>query len=151
MHFLCTHTHTLTLTHTHTHTHSHTHTERERHTHTHRHTHTGTHIDRQTHTHTHTFSMNISGQKLLCFLKVFSAHQSCIYFIQILYKLWNIITIQNRCFLCECVKLIYFCIFSIITAVFSVTWSSEIIIIYWFTAQDTFMIIINVVLHNIFV
>ncbi len=46
------------------------------------------------------------------------------------------------------------CIFSIITAVFSVTWSSEIILICWFTAQETFLIIINVehvVLHNIFV
>ncbi len=37
------------------------------------------------------------------------------------------------------------CIFSIITPVFSVTWSSEIIIICWFTAQDTFLININVV------
>ncbi len=36
------------------------------------------------------------------------------------------------------------CIFIIITPVFSVTWSSEIIIIYWFTAQETFLIIINV-------
>ncbi len=36
------------------------------------------------------------------------------------------------------------CIFSIITSVFSVTWSSEIILIYWFTAQETFLIIINV-------
>ncbi len=36
------------------------------------------------------------------------------------------------------------CIFSIITPVFSVTWSSEIIIICWFTAQETFLIIINV-------
>ncbi len=36
------------------------------------------------------------------------------------------------------------CIFSIITAVFSVTWSSEIIIIYWFTAQETFLNIISV-------
>ncbi len=35
------------------------------------------------------------------------------------------------------------CIFSIITPVFSVTWSSEIIIIYWFAAQETFLIIIN--------
>ncbi len=34
------------------------------------------------------------------------------------------------------------CIFSIITAVFSVTWSSEIILIWWFAAQQT--IIINV-------
>ncbi len=36
------------------------------------------------------------------------------------------------------------CIFSIITAVFSVTWSSEIILICWFAAQETFLIIINV-------
>ncbi len=36
------------------------------------------------------------------------------------------------------------CIFSIITPVFSVTWSSEIIIICWFDAQETFLIIINV-------
>ncbi len=31
-----------------------------------------------------------------------------------------------------------------ITPVFSVTWSSEIIIIYWFAAQETFLIMINV-------
>ncbi len=36
------------------------------------------------------------------------------------------------------------CIFSIITPVVSVTQSSEIIIIYWFTAQETFLIMINV-------
>ncbi len=36
------------------------------------------------------------------------------------------------------------CIFSIITSVFSVAWSSEIILIYWFAAQETFLIIINV-------
>ncbi len=36
------------------------------------------------------------------------------------------------------------CIFSIITPVFSVTWSSEIILIYWFAAQETILIIINV-------
>ncbi len=35
------------------------------------------------------------------------------------------------------------CIFSIITPVFSVTWSSEIILIYWLAAQETFLIIIN--------
>ncbi len=35
-------------------------------------------------------------------------------------------------------------IFSIITPVFSVTWSSEIILICWFAAQETFLIIINV-------
>ncbi len=47
-----------------------------------------------------------------------------------------------------CSNVIYFCdqscIFSIITAVFSVTWSSEIILICWFAAQETFLIIINV-------
>ncbi len=32
------------------------------------------------------------------------------------------------------------CIFSIITPVFSVTWSSEIIIICWFTAQETWLL-----------
>ncbi len=41
--------------------------------------------------------------------------------------------------------LIYFCdqncIFSIITPVFSVTWSSEIILICWFAAQETFLTI----------
>ncbi len=36
------------------------------------------------------------------------------------------------------------CIFSIITAVFSVTWSSEISLICWFTAHETFIIIMNV-------
>ncbi len=41
-------------------------------------------------------------------------------------------------------------IFSIITPVFSVTWSSDIIIICLFAAQETFLIII-IVLHNIFV
>ncbi len=35
-------------------------------------------------------------------------------------------------------------IFSIITPVFSVTWSSEIILICWFAAQETFLIIIDV-------
>ncbi len=35
-------------------------------------------------------------------------------------------------------------IFSIITPVFSVTWSSEIILICWFAAQETFIIYINV-------
>ncbi len=43
-----------------------------------------------------------------------------------------------------CISVMHICIFSIITPVFSVTWSSEIIIIYWFAAQETFLIIINV-------
>ncbi len=54
-----------------------------------------------------------------------------------------------------CQTVIYFCdqscIFSIITPVFSVTWSSEIIIICWFAAQETFLMIINVKNINIFV
>ncbi len=50
--------------------------------------------------------------------------------------------------------LMHSCIFSIIPPVFSVTWSSEIIIIYWFSAQETFSIIAKVetvVLLGIFV
>ncbi len=43
--------------------------------------------------------------------------------------------------ICSNVPKLYF---SIITPVVSVTQSSEIIIIYWFTAQETFLIIINV-------
>ncbi len=35
-------------------------------------------------------------------------------------------------------------IFSIVTPVFSVAWSLEIILIYWFAAQETFLIIISV-------
>ncbi len=35
-------------------------------------------------------------------------------------------------------------IFIIITAVFSVTWSSEIILIYWFAARELFLFIIKV-------
>ncbi len=57
-----------------------------------------------------------------------------------------------------CENVIYFCdqscIFSIITPVFRVTWSSEIIIICWFSAQTTCLIIISVenqYLPNIFV
>ncbi len=62
--------------------------------------------------------------------------------------MWNIIRIQKDCFLCEyLLNVIYFCdqswIFSIITPVFSVTWSSEIILICWFAAQETFLNIIN--------
>ncbi len=42
-------------------------------------------------------------------------------------------------------NIIYSCdqswIFSIITPVFSVTWSSEIILIYWFAAQETFLLL----------
>ncbi len=57
--------------------------------------------------------------------------------------IWNFITIKN----------VYFNIFipvmqswilSIITPVFSVTWSSEIIVICWYVAKETFLIVINV-------
>ncbi len=48
-------------------------------------------------------------------------------------------------------NVIYSCdqswIFSIITPVFSVTWSSEIILICWFAAQETFLIMISVKLR----
>ncbi len=55
----------------------------------------------------------------------------------------------NNYFLCEIVKCNFIpamqsWIFRIITPVFSVTWSSEIILICWFAAQETFLIIINV-------
>ncbi len=57
--------------------------------------------------------------------------------------IWHFITIKN----------VYFNIFipvmqswilSIITPVFSVTWSSEIIVICWYVAKETFLIVINV-------
>ncbi len=35
-------------------------------------------------------------------------------------------------------NVIYSCIFSIITPVFSVTWSSEIVLLFWFAAQKYF-------------
>ncbi len=64
--------------------------------------------------------------------------------------LWNSFTILKQLFsMWIYVKLSFIsvmrsCIFSIISAGFSVTWSSEIILICWFTAQETFLIIINV-------
>ncbi len=46
----------------------------------------------------------------------------------------------------------YYCdaklIFSIITPVFSITWSSEIILICWFHAQETFIIIIITIFYH---
>ncbi len=69
-----------------------------------------------------------------------SAHQGCIYSIKntdFFFILWNIIAIHNNSFLFSyTLKYNLFCdqscIFSIITPVFSVTWSSEITLIYWF-------------------
>ncbi len=93
-------------------------------------------------------------QKFLLFLKKVSyGHQAYIYLIKNTIKtviMWNIITIWKRYFIFECILKTSFipvmrsCIFSIITPVFSVTWSSEIIIICWFAAQETFLININV-------
>ncbi len=57
------------------------------------------------------------------------AHQSCIYLITNTVILWNITSIWNKCFLLEYIvkcNLFMWCaavIFSIITPVFSVTWS----------------------------
>ncbi len=62
------------------------------------------------------------------------------------YECWNLQTLILNLishYMKPCVEM-HSCIFSIITAVFSVTWSSEIIIIYWFASQETFLIIINV-------
>ncbi len=46
-------------------------------------------------------------------------------------------------------------IFSIITLVFSVTWSSEMILIRWFDAQETFLLLLwmlkTIVLFHMFV
>ncbi len=52
--------------------------------------------------------------------------------------MWNIIASSNIYLFDQS------CISIIITPVFSVTWSSEIIIIYRLAAQETFQIIINV-------
>ncbi len=67
----------------------------------------------------------------------------------------NIITILNNWFLSEYIlKCIDFCdqicIFSIIAPVFSVTWSSDTILICWFTDQETFMIMKLVTFLHIF-
>ncbi len=60
-------------------------------------------------------------------------------------SLWNI-TILGKCFLLiYCKNVIYSCdqswIFSIITPVISVTWSSEIILICWLAVQEAFLIV----------
>ncbi len=83
--------------------------------------------------------------------EVSSAHQGWIYLIK------N--TVKNLKYYCNLKEMFYMwiyvqkrlffflwsnCIFSIITPVFRVTWSSEIIIICWFAAQETFLIIIDV-------
>ncbi len=67
------------------------------------------------------------------FLIFFKEQQGCIYFIKNTEKNNTIVKYMMHSW-----------IFSIITPVFSVTWSSEIILICWFAAQETFLIIINV-------
>ncbi len=83
-----------------------------------------------------------------------SVHQSCSYLIKNTVKM--LLQLKTSVFYVKmCLNVMYFCdqscIFSIITPVFSVTWSSEIILIYWFAAQETFLIIINVENIHIFV
>ncbi len=88
------------------------------------------------------------------YVLISSAHQGWIYLIKNTVKLWNIIRIELNFSMWIFISVMRSCIFSIITAVFSVTWSSEIIIIYWFTAQEHFWLLSmlkTVVLHNIFV
>ncbi len=84
-------------------------------------------------------------------LKAFSfTYQGCVHLIKKYSKNSNIVKCYynlNCCFLFEYV--IYSCNVKLnfqhhyIITVFSVTWSSEIILICWFAAQQTFLIIIN--------
>ncbi len=106
----------------------------------------------------YTTSQRVLNSKIFnVFKEVSSVHQACIYLIKNTAKaviLWNIFTILNNSFLFEYnFKLIYFCdqssIFSIITPVFSVTWSSEIIIICWFAAQETVLLLLLLLLSII--
>ncbi len=77
------------------------------------------------------------------------SYQGCIYLIKNTVKLWNISTISNNCFLCEHMlkcNLFLWCKaeFSASLLQFSVSHDpSEIILICWFAAQETFLIIIN--------
>ncbi len=93
-------------------------------------------------------------QKFLLFLKKVSyGHQAYIYLIKNTIKtviMWNIITIWKRYFIFECILKTSF--IPVIKAVFSASLlqssvshdSSEIILICWFAAQETFLININV-------
>ncbi len=99
-----------------------------------------------------TYNVYIITQKFavdrifLCFWK--KSHQSGIYLIKKYSKNSEILlqfkTAVFYVLFNFAISVMRSCIFSIITAVFSVTWSSEIIIICWFAAQETFLIIINV-------
>ncbi len=82
------------------------------------------------------------GIKYLCFLFVLSRLRVFVQNTVKSVQLWNIITIKNSCFfICiygqmSFIHMMQWYIFSIITRVFSVTWSlkfykSEIILIYW--------------------
>ncbi len=80
---------------------------------------------------------------------VSSAHQGCICLIKNTVKIMkyycNLKQLFSMWIYCKMsfISVMRSWIFSIITPVFSVTWSSEIILI-WFDAQETFLIIINV-------
>ncbi len=88
-------------------------------------------------------SFNVSERSLFCSSKLHLFDQKYCKNLKYFFKFQTAVFYVNICY-----DVIYFCdqscIFSIITPVFSVTWSSEIIIIYWFAAQETFLIIINV-------
>ncbi len=96
---------------------------------------------------------SLSSVRFFMLLKVSSAHQGCIYLIKNTVKrvkLWNIITISNNYFQFEYIvkcNLFLWCKaeYSASLLQSSVSYDpSEIILIWWFTAQDTFLIIIIV-------
>ncbi len=93
----------------------------------------------------------VSSAPQSVFKEVSSAHQVCIYLIKNARKtviLWNIITIQNNCFLFVYIVKCHFFLwckaeFSASLLQSSVSHDpSEIILIYWFAGQETFLIII---------
>ncbi len=88
---------------------------------------------------------SVGSVRLFMFLKeVSSAHQGCIYLIKKYIKKHKYCEILLQCKITSFFSVMRSCIFSIITPVFSVTWSSEIILICWFADQEIFLIIINV-------
>ncbi len=90
----------------------------------------------------------------LCLWKVTCAHQDCIYLIKNPVKtvmFWNIITIENICFLFEYIlkcNLFMRCIAEFSASLLQSSVSrdpSEIILICWFGAQQTFIVIISII------
>ncbi len=98
----------------------------------------------------HVSTYNIGISKIVSCFWVSFAHQGCIYLIKNTVKMWQIITIKNGCFLCEylfnCNWLLWSKAEFSASLLQSSVWHdpSEIIIICWFAAQETLLIIINV-------